>query len=126
MKEGHAQAKEIGFKVQEDDFEICLARPDDSCSEAFAEIRYEGERTLIRAVPEGRDACGGREYKMISFIGDLPLDMVGFLSLISNAMAKRQIPIFVISSYRTDHLLLLKKDLNEAVGALRSLGMEMR
>jgi hypothetical protein len=126
MKGRHAHANEIGFKVHDEVFEICLAGTEDPGGEAFAEIHYDGERTLIRAVPEGRDACEGRDYKMVSFIGDLPLEMVGFLSLISEALAKRKIPIFVISSYWTDHLLLPKKDLDEAIDALKSLGMKMQ
>jgi hypothetical protein len=121
-----AQTEDIGFKIHDEIFEIRLARPDDPCNDSFAEIRYEGERTLIRAVPIGRNASGGRDYRMISFIGEFSLDMVGFLASISEAMAKRNIPIFIISSYRTDHLLLIKQDLEKGIEALESLGMTRR
>jgi uncharacterized protein len=121
-----AQTGDIGFKVHDEIFEIRLARPDDPCIDSFAEIRYEGERTLIRTVPNGRNASGGRDYRMISFIGEFSLDMVGFLASISEALAKKNIPIFVISSYRTDHLLLIKQDLEKGIEALESLGMIRR
>jgi hypothetical protein len=51
------------------------------------------------------------------------LDLVGFLALVSGALAKRKIPIFVISSSRTDHVLMLERDLEKGIDALESLGM---
>jgi hypothetical protein len=48
------------------------------------------------------------------------------MALVSEAMADLGIPIFVISSYRTDHVLVLDKDAEKGVEALESLGMVQR
>jgi hypothetical protein len=117
------QIQGIGFKVHDEVFEIALVGSTEATVGAFAEVDYCGERTVIRAVSDGESAFGGRAHRMISFTGDLPLDLVGFLALVSGALAERKIPIFVISSYRTDHVLMLERDLEKGIEALGSLGM---
>jgi hypothetical protein len=113
----------IGFRVHQERFEIGLAGLTDEVVGAFAVIEYRGERTVVRALSNDEEAFGGKAYKMVSFIGDLPLDLVGFLALVSEAFAEKALPIFVISSYWTDHVLILDKDLQKAIEVLESLGM---
>jgi hypothetical protein len=120
------RAEGIGFRVHQERFEIALASPADDVVEAFAWMEYCGERTIVRALRDDEGAFGGRTYRMISFIGELPLDLVGFLALVSEAFAQREVPIFVISSYRTDHVLILDKDLDKGIKSLESLGMVQR
>ncbi|MDD1746290.1 MAG: ACT domain-containing protein [Methanomassiliicoccales archaeon] len=120
------QVRGIGFRVHQERFEIVLASPTDEVIGAFALIDYRGERTVVRALRDDESAFGRRTYRMISFIGDLDLDLVGFMALVSEAMADLGIPIFVISSYRTDHVLVLDKDAEKGVEALESLGMVQR
>ena len=59
---------------------------------------------------------------MLTFDMALPLELVGFLSKISKALADRNISIFVISAYSTDHILVKEKDLAEAIAAFSQLG----
>jgi uncharacterized protein len=116
----------LGFRVHEERYEVALASTSDVAIDAFAVVDYGGERTVVRPLPRGRKAFESRVYRIISFTGDLPLDMVGFLALASGALAESRIPIFVISSYRTDHVLVLEKDLDGAIESLESLGMKQR
>ena len=116
----------LGFRVHEERYEVALASTSDVVIDAFAVVDYRGERTVVRPLPHDRMAFEGRVYRMISFTGDLPLDMVGFMALASGALADRGIPIFVISSYRTDHVLVSEKDLDGAIDSLESLGMVQR
>lgn len=125
-KEDIVRGYGLGFRVHEERFEVALASTSDVIIDAFAVVDYRGERTVVRSLPSDRMAFEGRNYKMISFTGDLPLDMVGFMALASGALAERGIPIFVISSYRTDHVLVLEKDLYGAIDSLESLGMRQR
>ena len=116
----------MGFRVHEERYEVALASTSDVVIDAFAVVDYRGERTVVRPLPHDRMAFEGRVYRMISFTGDLPLDMVGFMALASGALADRGIPIFVISSYRTDHVLVSEKDLDGAIDSLESIGMVQR
>ena len=116
----------MGFRVHEERYEVALASTSDVVIDAFAVVDYRGERTVVRPLPQDRMAFEGRVYRMISFTGDLPLDMVGFMALASGAFADRGIPIFVISSYRTDHVLVSEKDLDGAIDSLESIGMVQR
>jgi len=116
----------LGFRVHEERYEVALASTSDVVIDAFAVVDYRGERTVVRPLTHERMAFEGRVYRMISFTGDLPLDMVGFMALASGAFADRGIPIFVISSYRTDHVLVSEKDLDGAIDSLESLGMVQR
>ncbi len=121
--ESFSVTKGVRYKVHEEAYHIRLAGLDEEANEAFAEIIYGGERTLVVPVVGDEEARDGQEYGMISFLDELPLDLVGFLASVSNALAERDVPIFVISSYRTDHLLFQNKDLEGAIMALESLGM---
>ncbi len=125
-KEDLVRNQGLGFRVHEERYEVALASTSDMVIDAFAVVDYRGERTVVRPLPNDRKAFEGRAYRMISFTGDLPLDMVGFMALASSALAERGIPIFVISSYRTDHILVLERDLDGAIDSLESLGMMQR
>ena len=48
--------------------------------------------------------------------------LVGFLAKVSQLLAEEKIPIFVISAYSTDHILVKKKDLEIAKKKLKMLG----
>jgi hypothetical protein len=113
----------MSFKVHPERYEIALVKPSDKGAHPFAVVDYLGERTIIRALQEGEVAFEGRNFNMISFLEDMPLDTVGFLALVSAALSERGIPIFVISSYRTDHILVIEQDIGKCVETLRALGM---
>jgi hypothetical protein len=48
--------------------------------------------------------------------------LVGFLAKVSKVLADEKIPIFVISAYSTDHILVKEKDLAMAEEKLKELG----
>ena len=121
--EMHYVATGKRFKVHAEAYEVRLIKTDERTDGAFAEVLYEGERTLVSPILDESEAYGHRAYSMISFVDDLSLDLVGLLASVSNALAERGVPIFVISSYRTDHLLVLQEHLGKTLAALESLGM---
>lgn len=112
----------MSFKVHDEVFEIRPVPGPGRVEGVFAEIFFEGERTLVRTLRGGAEAYGGRRYRMITFLDELPMDLVGFLACVSSALADRGLPIFVLSSFRTDHVLLLEEDLPQGIDALESLG----
>ena len=62
------------------------------------------------------------DWKVITFDIILPLELIGFLALVAQALAKAKISIFVISSFSTDNILVKRKDLNKAIKKLEYLG----
>ena len=63
-----------------------------------------------------------KDWKILTFDILLPFELVGFLAKVSKALADENIPIFVISAYSTDHILVKEKDLARAEEKLKELG----
>lgn len=96
---------------------------------AFAVIHDLSEITVIIDQAKIKDESAisiNRNWKMLTFDMALPLELVGFLSKISHALANKNISIFVISAYSTDHILVKENDLAEAIAALKQLGYLVR
>ena len=92
---------------------------------AFAVIRDHNEVTVII---EERKAANYLEiepgWRLITFNAVLGFGLVGFLAKICSKLAAKNISIFAISAYSTDHILVKEKDLNHAVLALKSIGFQ--
>lgn len=56
----------------------------------------------------------------------LPFGLIGFLAKVSKILADEKIPIFVISAYSTDHILVKEKDLARAEEKLKSLDVLLK
>ena len=52
----------------------------------------------------------------------MPFEMTGVLAALSTSLARAEIPIFVVSTYDTDYLLVKVADLEKACVALRDEG----
>jgi hypothetical protein len=96
---------------------------------AFATIDDGRERTHV--VTEERlddvetDQCE-RGWTRLTFDVELPFDLVGFLAVVASALAERDVSVFVLSAYSTDHVLVRRADLEEALAALSELGCVVR
>jgi hypothetical protein len=63
-----------------------------------------------------------KDWKILTFDMVLPFELVGFLAKVSKVLADEKIPIFTISAYSTDHILVKEKDLTRAEEKLKELG----
>ena len=63
-----------------------------------------------------------KDWKILTFDMVLPFEVVGFLAKVSKVLADEKIPIFAISAYSTDHILVKEKDLIRAKEKLKDLG----
>jgi len=63
-----------------------------------------------------------KDWKILTFDMILPFELVGFLAKISKVLTDEKIPIFAISAYSTDHLLIKVKDLKKTEEKLKGLG----
>jgi uncharacterized protein len=99
---------EGAFAVIEDDKEItCII------NQAFL---MSFKRDLIKVQ---------KNYRIIKFDAVLPFSLVGFIAKISSALARENIPIFVISAYSTDYILIKEDYMKKAINSLAKLGFSI-
>jgi len=92
---------------------------------AFANIIDKNEITVIVEQSKYDDENVieiEKDWKIITFDMILPFGLVGFLARVSKVLADEKIPIFAISAYSTDHILVKEKDLARAEKKLKELG----
>jgi hypothetical protein len=58
-------------------------------------------------------------FRLITFDLPLALDLVGFLALVSRALADASVTVLAFSAFERDHLLVPASQLEQAVAALR-------
>ena len=92
---------------------------------AFATVDDGRERTHVVTEERLDDIEPERcepGWALLTFDVDLPFDLVGFLAVVASALAERDVSVFVLSAYSTDHVLVREGDLDEALAALSELG----
>jgi len=94
-------------------------------SNAFANIIDNNETTVIIEQSKSNDEDIieiEKDWKILTFDMVLPFELVGFLAKVSKVLADEKIPIFAVSAYSTDHILVKEKDLTRAEKKLKELG----
>jgi len=92
---------------------------------AFANIIDKNEITVIIEQSKYNDEDIieiEKGWKILTLDMVLPFGLVGFLAKVSKVLADEKIPIFVISAYSKDHILVKEKDLARAEEKLKELG----
>jgi len=97
-----------------------IAPDDEFRGERFATVD-EGDETTVISPAAGPKANG--PYACLT-MGPFDLSLVGILARASSALADAGIPVFVISTYRYDHILVPLGRQDEAVRALLREGFE--
>jgi hypothetical protein len=92
---------------------------------AFATVQDGTETTVVAEAGTVSgdhilESEGG--WRRLTFDVTLPFDLVGFLAEIATVLAREEVPIFVVSSYSTDHVFVEDCDLDRATRALEALG----
>ena len=65
-----------------------------------------------------------RGWVALKLEGPFPLSMTGVLASFVQPLALAQIPVFAISTFDTDYVLIKRERLEQAVGALAAAGHE--
>jgi hypothetical protein len=85
--------------------------------------RTEDELSIVSSttdVPSGVNAEMG--WRCLRVEGPLSFELTGIVAGLSAPLARAEIPIFVVSTYDTDYLLVRTHDLERACDALRGQG----
>lgn len=82
------------------------------------------ERSLVCPTRDAPVDAPSREdgWRMLRVGGQLDFSLVGILADLAGTLAKERIPLFALSTFDTDHLLIKNADYGRALGALRAAG----
>lgn len=75
-------------------------------------------------VPAEQTAQG--PFRALRVVGTLDFALTGILAGLTAPLAAAGVPVFAISTYDTDYLLVRTERLGDAITALRSAGYEVR
>ena len=122
----------LTLKVLDVTLAICQLEPGSEVEEwsdgtgIFSVMRTDDGVTIVCSedlVPEG--AVCSKGWKCIRLVGHFDFTEVGVLSQLALPLAGANVPIFVMSAYNTDYVLVRKQDLQRASEALRTAGHDI-
>jgi hypothetical protein len=108
---------------------ICRLPPDaplpalPSSTDFWSATRTEDELTIV--LPEEAVAAGWRAengWRCFKVLGPLGFGLTGILASLSTSLAEAGVPIFAISTYNTDYILVKEENLQKAKQALVANG----
>ncbi|HVS86577.1 MAG TPA: ACT domain-containing protein [Gaiellaceae bacterium] len=71
-------------------------------------------------VPEGESAERG--WRVLELVGPLDFSLTGVVAALVDPLARAEVPLFVISTFETDYLLVRQADLDRTAEALEAAG----
>ncbi len=63
-----------------------------------------------------------KNWRILKIEGPLDFSLTGIIASITCILKKENIPVFIISTYDTDYILVKQKNLNNSIKALRKKG----
>jgi len=119
----------VRLSVHPERYAVVRLDPDDDVP-AWAEVgavssvtRTASELSIVcveAAVPT--EASAERGWRMLEVAGPLAFTLTGVLSSLTVPLAAAEIPLFAISTFETDYLLVREPNLARAAAALRDAG----
>ena len=109
------------------DFTVCKlpenAAPGRKCSFFFM-AKTDEELSLVCPTEEIPPVTIAREdgWKAFRFQGQLNFSLTGILAEISGILAENEIPIFAVSTYNTDYILVKQENFEKAAAVLSEKG----
>ena len=68
------------------------------------------------------NSISSKDWRIIKIVGPLDLSLIGIIADISAILKNKSIPIFAVSTFDTDYILVKQKDLESGINALREKG----
>jgi hypothetical protein len=66
-----------------------------------------------------------KDWRIFKLSGPLDFSLIGIIAEVSRIFKENKIPIFTISTYETDYILVKSRDLNRAIDSLKANGHEI-
>ena len=88
--------------------------------------RSDAELSIVcREEDVPADASAERGWCTLELAGPLDFSLTGVVSALVGPLADAEVPIFVLSTFETDYLLIRERDLERSVEALTAAGHEV-
>jgi len=92
----------------------------------WSATRTETELSLVcREEDVPRDASAERGWCALELAGPLDFSLTGVVAALVTPLAEAEVPIFILSTFETDYLLVRERDLHRSVEALTAAGHEV-
>ncbi|MFC1488802.1 ACT domain-containing protein [Thermodesulfobacteriota bacterium] len=123
------QNRAFSLTVLDEKFSICRLDPSASVPERvyqssfFSITRTLDELSIVcneMHIPKTHHCSSG--WRCLQVKGPLDLSETGILSALLRSLAEAKVPIFALSTYETDYLLVKEQDLRRTVEILESNG----
>ncbi|MBQ3274333.1 MAG: ACT domain-containing protein [Christensenellaceae bacterium] len=118
---------ELMICVRKERYAICKlsSLPDLFKIAGFCSVSHtDKEISLVCKVEEVPETAYevSKEWIMFEMRGKLDFDIVGLIAEISTALAKRDVPLFALSTFNTDYFLVKREYMEKAIDALITTG----
>ena len=67
-----------------------------------------------------------RDWRVLKIAGPLDFSLIGIIADVSITLKNKNIPVFIISTYDTDYILIKQKDLTKGIKALKEKGHKIQ
>ncbi|MFH1401235.1 MAG: ACT domain-containing protein [Nanoarchaeota archaeon] len=107
---------------------FAVVKASQSMKGAFCTIDDPQEKTVIieESKIEAKHALSVQKgFRVLTFDMLVPFGMVGFLAKVGRALADEDVSILSYASYSSDHIMVADRDLDRAISALTSLGLQI-
>lgn len=104
-----------------------LTIPEWAHSGPFSSVTVTPQETSIVCAQDAVPAGFKREdgWRALAVQGKLAFGLTGILATIAVPLAEAGIPIFSVSTYDTDYVLVKEERLGDAIAALTAVGLEI-
>ena len=121
--------RQLALKLLPDDYAVCRLRENDDILERvrdlpfYAIIRTEESLTFICNQKFISDAVEcEKNWRCLEIEGPFEFSEVGIISRVCGPLARAKIPVYVISAFETDYLLIKNTFLEAALTTLKDSG----
>jgi hypothetical protein len=95
-------------------------------SDFYSITKTKDELSVVCKQSGSLDNCEiSKDWRVLKIAGQLDLSLIGIIAEISGILRDNKIPIFTISTFETDYILVKSKDLNTAIDSLEANGYEI-
>ena len=121
----------LEFKILKDLYTIYRFRKDSIVpdwiydSEFYSVTRTQDELSIIcknSDIAAGPDVKLDKLWRILKITGPLDLFLIGIIADISSRLKESKIPIFIISTFDTDYILVKDHDLDKTITVLKDSG----
>lgn len=93
----------------------------DFSKEFYFVAKTDEEISIVAKTEDAPEIAYKREdgYKALRVVGELDFNLIGILADITGTLAESGIPVFAVSTFNTDYILVKKEYFEKAVSALK-------